>query len=80
MNNMIKTFFAVILISGFTACKGSGSKSVGNSQDTESVNKAGGPQIADTATISQIKKDSAVRRTDTTGKGNADPSGRPTNK
>jgi hypothetical protein len=47
-----------------------------NSTDTTSVNKAGGPPIKDTATITQQKKDSLNGTSDTTANGNAKPSGR----
>jgi hypothetical protein len=51
-------------------------KKIGGSQDTSSVNKAGGPAIRDTATINKDRRDSAKRpASDSTSKGNADPSG-----
>jgi hypothetical protein len=52
-------------------------KKIGGSQDTSSVNKAGGPAIRDTATINKDRQDSAKMKTgDSTSKSNADPSGR----
>jgi uncharacterized lipoprotein YehR (DUF1307 family) len=51
-------------------------KKIGGSQDTSSVNKAGGPAIRDTATVNKDRQDSAkIQTADSTGKGNADPSG-----
>lgn len=58
------------------ACGQNNSKSIGNSQDTTSVNKAGGPPIRDTATINKDRRDSALMPAESTAKGNADPSGR----
>jgi uncharacterized lipoprotein YehR (DUF1307 family) len=56
-------------------------KKIGGSQDTSSVNKAGGPAIRDTATINKDRQDSAKRQAgDSTSKGNVDPSGRVTPK
>jgi hypothetical protein len=50
---------------------------IGNSQDTTSVNKAGGPPIRDTATINKDRLDSAKGQAKPgAAKGNADPSGR----
>jgi hypothetical protein len=59
------------------ACNlGDAHKTVGNTKDTTGVNKAGGPPIRDTATISQDRRDSArTPVADSTVKGNADPSG-----
>ena len=48
---------------------------IGNSQDTTSINKAGGPAIRDTATIDKDRRDSAKVPAGSTAKGNADPSG-----
>jgi hypothetical protein len=65
------------LIFAFASCDPNAShKTLGNSTDTTSVNKAGGPPIRDTATINKDRRDSAANpRKATTGKGNADPSG-----
>jgi len=49
---------------------------IGNTKDTGSVTKAGGPKITDTATITQMRKDSA-KGGDTSAKGNVKPTGRP---
>jgi hypothetical protein len=59
------------------ACNsGDSQKKLGNSQDTTSVNKAGGPAIRDTSTINQDRQDSASGlKADSMSKGNADPSG-----
>ncbi|MDN3550221.1 hypothetical protein [Mucilaginibacter aquaedulcis] len=67
------TVFAML----FTACNsGDGQKKLGNSQDTTSVNKAGGPAIRDTSTINKDRQDSAkANKADSVSKGNADPSG-----
>jgi hypothetical protein len=51
-------------------------KKLGNSRDTTSVNKAGGPPIRDTATINKDRLDSSKSpATDSMSKGNTDPSG-----
>ncbi|HEX8020229.1 hypothetical protein [Mucilaginibacter sp.] len=51
-------------------------RKIGGSQDTSSVNRAGGPAIRDTATINKDRRDSARRPAgDSISKGNADPSG-----
>jgi hypothetical protein len=47
-----------------------------NSVDTNSVTKAGGPPIRDTATINKDRRDSAKMKTkNPSARGNADPSG-----
>jgi hypothetical protein len=51
-------------------------KTISNSQDTTSVNRAGGPPIRNTATINKDRRDSAKLPARNSGaKGNADPSG-----
>lgn len=51
-------------------------KKIGGSQDSSSVNKAGGPAIRDTATINKDRQDSGkMKSVDSTGKGKVDPSG-----
>ena len=69
---------ASFLTFAFAACDPNANhKTIGNSTDTTSVNKAGGPPIRDTATINKDRRDSAVNPgKSATGKGNADPSGR----
>jgi hypothetical protein len=65
---------AAILVSIFSC--NSNHKTLNNSQDTTSVNKAGGPPIADTATIAaqrKAAKDSG--KADTTARGNVSPTG-----
>lgn len=61
-----------------TACDQNASKkTIGNSQDTTSVTKGGGPPIRDTSTINKDRRDSAkLPAKSNTTKGNADPSGR----
>jgi hypothetical protein len=67
---------ALLLTSAFVSYDSNSSqKNIGNSIDTTSVNKAGGPRIRDTATISKNRRDSAsTNKKSTIGKGNADPS------
>jgi hypothetical protein len=69
--------FLMLLAVTFMACNPTDSqKKIGNSQDTTSVNKGGGPTIRDTATINKEHLDSPKRpASDSTSKGNADPSG-----
>lgn len=58
-----------------------GRKTIGGTQDTQSVNKAGGPPVRDTATINKDRRDSArLPKRPNTSKGNVDPSGRVKNK
>jgi hypothetical protein len=66
----------------FASCdSNSNSKTLGNSQDTTSVTKGGGPPIQDTATINKNQRDSAnTPASDSTSKGNADPTGHTTPK
>jgi hypothetical protein len=61
----------------FASCDQNASqKEIGNSKDTTSVTKRGGPPIRDTATINKDRRDSAkMTAGDSTSKGNADPSG-----
>ncbi|MEO3407372.1 hypothetical protein AAFN85_25865 [Mucilaginibacter sp. CAU 1740] len=67
----------MLFISVFACNSGDSQKQIGNSQDTTSVNKAGGPAIRDTTTIDKDRKDSAKQpAADSMSKGNADPSGR----
>lgn len=53
-------------------------KKIGGSTDTSSVNRGGGPAIADTNTINAIRKQNRQDSLsgDTTYKGNASPDGR----
>lgn len=72
----LRTFFAFAALLSFAACDQNAThKTIGNTSDTESVNKAGGPPIRDTATINQDRRDSA-KQGKSSAKGNADPSGR----
>jgi hypothetical protein len=66
-----------LLLATLISCDPKASKkTIGNSRDTTSVNKGGGPPIRDTATISKDRRDSAkVPAKKNTSKGNADPSG-----
>lgn len=76
---LLRTFFQICLISIvlLAACNGTRNKAtLGNSRDTTSVNRAGGPQIRDTATVSKDRRDSARISQKPAAKGNADPSGR----
>ena len=72
----------LILAFLFVSCdSNSDSKTLGNSQDTTSINKGGGPPIQDTASINKNQRDSANTPTgDSTNKGNADPTGHTTPK
>lgn len=74
INSIIAT---LILTFSLASCDpGAGHKTIGNSKDTTSVTKSGGPPIRDTATISKDRRDSAANAGKSgTGKGNADPSG-----
>jgi hypothetical protein len=72
MKRILNIALAAVLC--ITACQNNTHKSIGNSQDTTSVNRAGGPPIRDTATINKDRKDSAAMPK-STAKGNADPSG-----
>ncbi|MEZ2334883.1 hypothetical protein [Mucilaginibacter sp. RCC_168] len=69
--------FSMAFIVMLAACNPTDShKKVGNSQDTSSVNKGGGPSIQDTATINKDRRDSTNRpASDSMSKGNVDPSG-----
>jgi hypothetical protein len=78
MKKIVQHILALMVFAiAFAACNsGDSQKKLGNSQDTTSVNKAGGPAIRDTATINQDRQDSAKgNNTDSISKGNADPSG-----
>jgi hypothetical protein len=68
---------ALLLPFALSSCDSNAShKTLGNSQDTTSVNRGGGPAIQDTATISKNRRDSAkMPAKDSMKKGNADPSG-----
>jgi hypothetical protein len=69
---------ALLFIISIIACDNSRNNAkLRNSTDTTSVNKAGGPAITDTATITQQKKDSLNHTSDTAANGNVKPSGRP---
>jgi len=68
--------FATILSLNLAGCDHS-NKTLNGSQDTTSVNRAGGPPTADTASITNVEKQ-ATRdslKKDTTAKGNADSKG-----
>ncbi|AYL95219.1 hypothetical protein [Mucilaginibacter celer] len=66
---------AALTTSVFACNSGDSHKQINNSQDTTSVNKAGGPAIRDTTTINKDRHDSAIApATDSMSKGNADPS------
>ncbi|WCT14931.1 hypothetical protein [Mucilaginibacter jinjuensis] len=67
----------LLFILSFSACDSNASqKQIGNSQDTTSVNKSGGPAIRDTATITKDRRDSAnLPAKSNSAKGNADPTG-----
>ena len=69
---------SILFILLLTACdQGRNKVTPGNSRDTTSVNKAGGPPIRDTTTIDKDRRDSAKAPARSgTAKGNADPSGR----
>lgn len=74
MKGVLNTALAAVLC--ITACRNNTHKTIGNSQDTTSVNRAGGPPIRDTATINKDRKDSAnLPAKNNAAKGNADPSG-----
>ncbi|MDN3551178.1 hypothetical protein [Mucilaginibacter aquaedulcis] len=68
---------AALTMLTFSACESSSThKTIGNTKDTGSVFKGGGPPIRDTSTINNDRKDSANRpASDSTSKGNVDPSG-----
>jgi 3-deoxy-D-manno-octulosonate 8-phosphate phosphatase KdsC-like HAD superfamily phosphatase len=76
-NNIRCLGCSIAVILGLMACNPNDShKKIGNSQDTTSVNKGGEPAIRDTATINKDHRDSANRpASDSTSKGNVDPSG-----
>ena len=71
----IELLFITLL---FSACdQNANHKTIGSTQDTNNVNRAGGPPIRDTPTINKDRRDSAAMRGNPkTAKGNADPSGR----
>ncbi|QEC74743.1 hypothetical protein [Mucilaginibacter ginsenosidivorax] len=78
MKNILKlTGLALCLLSASACDQNASQKTIRNSKDTTSVNKAGGPPIRDTATITKDRRDSAKNSgKSNAGKGNADPSGR----
>ena len=78
MKTLTRLAIEITLIISVTACdsnRNSNTK-LHNSVDTTSSNKAGGPVIRDTATITQQRKDSLNGKSDTTANGNVKPSGR----
>ncbi|MEO6521296.1 MAG: hypothetical protein ABIN91_06460 [Mucilaginibacter sp.] len=68
--------FATFLSINMAGCDHS-NKTLNGSQDTSSVNRAGGPPITDTASISKAEKEAThdSLKKDTTSKGNVDPKG-----
>ena len=52
---MAAVAFATMLSLNLAGC-GNSNKTLGGSQDTSSVNRAGGPPITDTATVTQNEK------------------------
>jgi hypothetical protein len=78
MKSLKFTGAAILSFAIVTGCNPSDQhKEIGGSTDTTSVNKAGGPAIADTLTITSNRQHAKTDslKGDTTGKGNADPSG-----
>jgi hypothetical protein len=77
-NCTLRLVAIIVMMISFSACDPNASKkTLGNTQDTTSVTKGGGPPIRDTATINKDRRDSARRPAKAnTAKGNADPSGR----
>ncbi|SDE96384.1 hypothetical protein SAMN05216464_11196 [Mucilaginibacter pineti] len=76
-NNSSRSLGLLFLLLFCNACNsGDSHKTIGNSQDTTRVDRAGGPPIRDTATINKDRRDSAkITSDDSTSKGNVDPSG-----
>ena len=70
----LRTFFAFAALLSLAACnQNANHKTIGNTSDT--LGKAGGPPIRDTATINKDRLDS-TKPGKSSAKGNADPSGR----
>jgi hypothetical protein len=78
INKLLALPVWMLLVFLLASCDQNASKkTIGNSQDTTSVTKGGGPPIRDTATINKERRDSAkLPAKSNTAKGNADPSGR----
>lgn len=77
MKTIARLTLAAVLIISVAACDSNRNNAkLRNSTDTTSRNKAGGPPIRDTTTVTQQKQDSLNGKSDTTANGNVKPSGR----
>jgi hypothetical protein len=77
LNHLHGLSIAVAILLSISACdQNANQKTLGGSQDTSNINRAGGPPISDTATLNKNARDSAATPAgDSTSKGNAAPSG-----